>query len=135
MVLFTGDEWLALVRITLGLFWLQLAIRQWRTPEQINGFLTRSSNPIGIYGRIISKILLPHKKAVALIFSIFQLIGGISLTFGIVVPVGAAMLSFLNLNIMLAKKEDFVRNLQLIALQIIVALSAASTTWAIFSLI
>jgi len=139
----THEQWLAILRIGVGLWWLE-SVRHKDLPNFLRGgamnwveSLTKD-HPIPPFAAMIRSVSLSSQRrrvvtswlVVAGEFSV-----GASLTLGLLTPVGAIVGLFLNLNyLLLAGLKDQGeqgQNLMMFLSEVVILATAAGTTWGI----
>lgn len=99
----TENQWLALLRITVGLWWIKSVLhkplRKFEGGQMIGWSLSLADNhPVPAYGALLRRVLSPN----AIWFPYLMLAGeaavGIGLTLGFLTPLSALVAVFLNLN-------------------------------------
>lgn len=151
--LLTVEQWLALLRIALGLWWLE-SVRHKPLRKFVNGQMAdwslalADNHPVPFYGSMIRRLIEPNRSW----FPYFNLAGelavGIGLTFGLLTPVSALVAIFLNLNYLslagvrpkdlsvnAAYQCEQGQNLMMIASTIVVFVTGAWSIWSLDSLL
>jgi thiosulfate dehydrogenase [quinone] large subunit len=139
----TKAEWLAILRIGLGLWWLE-SVRHKDLPNFVRGgamgwveSLTKD-HPIPAFADTIQRVSLssPRRRVVTswlVVLGEFSV--GVSVTLGFLTPVGLIVGLFLNLNyLLLAGLKDQGeqgQNLMMILIEVVCFATAAGTTWGI----
>jgi thiosulfate dehydrogenase [quinone] large subunit len=139
----TTDEWLAILRIGIGLWWLE-SVRHKDLRDFLGGgtmgwvdSLTKD-HPLPWFANTIrSTSLSSHRRRV--VTSWLVVLGetavGISLVLGFLTPVGLIVGIFLNLNyLLLAGLRDYGeqgQNLMMILIEVVLFATAAGMTWGI----
>lgn len=135
------DQWLGILRIGVGLWWLE-SVRHKDIPSYIRGgsmgwveSLT-VDHPLPWFAGMIRKTALagPRRRIVASWLSLAGEFGvGVSLTVGLLTPLGAILGLFLNLNyLLLAGLKDQGeqgQNLMMILCEIVILGSGAGLIW------
>ena len=143
------EQWLAMLRIALGLWWLESVrhkpLRKFVGGQMVDWTLALAENhPVPAYGKLIKQIVGPSRGW----FPYFNLAGelavGIGLTFGFLTPVSALVAIFLNLNYLslagVRPKQREVnpgyqceqgQNLMMIASEVIVLALGAGAVWSV----
>lgn len=151
--LLTGEQWLALLRIGLGLWWLESVrhkpLRKFVSGQMADWTLALADNhPVPLYGSLIRRLVGPTRSW----FPYFNLAGelavGIGLTFGLLTPISALVALFLNLNYLAlagVRPKDITinkayqceqgQNLMMIASTVVVIAMGAWSTWSIDSVL
>ena len=139
----TKEEWLAILRIGLGLWWLE-SVRH----KDVPGFLRGESqgwveglvadHPVPAFANVIRKVSLRSDRA-WVVTSWLVVLGefsvGVSVTFGFLTFAGLAVGAFLNLNyFMLAGLKDQGeqgQNLMMFLISVVLFATAAGQTWGV----
>jgi NADH dehydrogenase len=108
------SEWalrgIALVRVAVGLYFLNEAIRKvmqgWLTggsgfAHSVNGYPSAHSG--GIYHQFVTGVILPHASLFAVLVTLGEWSVAVSLTLGLLTRAGALVALWLNLNFMLLR--------------------------------
>lgn len=145
--LLTLAQWLAVLRIGVGLWWLE-SVRH----KNLRTFLRGSAmnwvesltkdHPVPAYARLIQQVSLSSRRR-RIVTSWLVVTGeslvGLSLTLGLLTPVGAVGGLFLNTNyLLLAGLKDQGeqgQNLMMILIEVVVLGSGAGRTWGVDALI
>ena len=95
----TVEQWLAILRIGIGLWWLKSflhkPLRQFVDGQMVNWTLALADNhPIPAYGKIIRKTVEPNASW----FPYLVLLGELAVAIGFLTPVSLLVAIFLNLN-------------------------------------
>lgn len=144
-----AEQWLAMLRIALGLWWLESVrhkpLRRFVGGQMVDWTLALAENhPVPAYGKLIKQIVGPSRRW----FPYFNLAGelavGIGLTFGFLTPVSALVAIFLNLNYLslagVRPKQREVnpgyqceqgQNLMMIASELIILALGAGAVWSL----
>ncbi len=147
------QEWLALLRIAIGLWWLESVrhkpLRKFVGGQMADWALALADNhPVPLYGNFIRRLVGPNRNW----FPYFNLAGelavGIGLTFGFLTPISALVALFLNLNYLslagVRPKDISVnkayqceqgQNLMMIGSTVVVAITGAWSVWSVDSLL
>ena len=134
-------EWLALLRIGLGLWWLE-SVRHKNLPDVLRGgamgwveSLTKD-HPIPPFARMVQRVSLatPRRRVVtSWLVVIGEFCVGISITLGLLTYAGLIVGMFLNLNyLLLAGLKDQGeqgQNLMMLLISIVLFATAAGMTW------
>ena len=90
------DEWLAVLRIGIGVWWLE----SWRHKNKQAWFergagiswaaSVAEKHPWPVVGRVFDRVVAPHPKAMAYIVVFSELAIGLGLVFGVLTPIAAA---------------------------------------------
>lgn len=139
----TLREWLAILRIGVGLWWLE-SVRHKNLPAFLRGGsmnwvekLTRD-HPVPAYAGLIRRTSLGSPRS-RLVTSYLVVAGefsvGASLTLGLLTVAGAIVGLFLNLNYLLlaglTDQGEQGQNLMMILIEVVILATAAGTTWGI----
>ena len=137
------DEWLAILRIGVGLWWLE-SVRH----KDLRDFLSGGAmnwvesltvdHPIPPFANMIRSMSLASERR-RLVTSRLVVLGefsvGVSLTLGLLTPVGAIVGMFLNLNYLLLAglrdQGEQGQNIMMILTEVVIFFTAAGTTWGI----
>ena len=136
-------HWLALLRIGVGLWWLE-SVRHKNLPDFLRGgamdwveSLTKD-HPIPAFARQIQRLSLASQRrrvATSWLVVAGELLVGLSLTLGLFTPLGAAGGIFLNLNyLLLAGLKDQGeqgQNLMMLLSEAVILGSDAGRTWSL----
>jgi thiosulfate dehydrogenase [quinone] large subunit len=143
----THAEWLAILRIGVGLWWLE-SVRHKDLPKFLRGgamgwvdSLTKD-HPIGPFGELIQRVSLSSQRR-RVVTSWLVVAGefcvGVSLVLGFLTPVGLIVGIFLNLNyFLLAGLKDQGeqgQNLMMILIEVVCLAVGAGMTWGIDALL
>lgn len=134
-------EWLAILRIGLGLWWLE-SVRHKNLPDFVRGgamgwveSLTKD-HPIPPFARMVQRVSLatPRRRVVtSWLVVIGEFCAGISITLGLLTYAGLIVGMFLNLNyLLLAGLKDQGeqgQNLMMLLISIVLFATAAGMTW------
>jgi uncharacterized membrane protein YphA (DoxX/SURF4 family) len=137
----TLREWLAILRIGVGLWWLE-SVRH----KELRGFLRggamnwveslTTNHPIPPFAHMIQRVSLSsHRRRIVTSWLVVmgEFSVGVSLTFGLLSTVGAIVGLFLNLNYLLlaglTDQGEQGQNLMMILSEVVILFTAASTTW------
>jgi thiosulfate dehydrogenase (quinone) large subunit len=137
----TDAEWLAILRIGLGLWWLE-SVRHKNLPDFLRGgamgwveSLTKD-HPIPPFARMVQRVSLatPRRRVVtSWLVVIGEFSVGISITLGLLTYAGLIVGMFLNLNyLLLAGLKDQGeqgQNLMMLLISIVLFATAAGMTW------
>lgn len=151
--LFTVDQWLAFLRIVLGLWWLESVrhkeMRHFLDVEMIRWTVTLAEHhPLPAYGSFMKKVLLTNKKWFPYLIVAGEAIVGIGLTFGILTPISALVSLFMNFNYLALAgvrpvdvsvnptyEVEQGQNLMMIAIGLVVFFMNAGCTWSLDALL
>jgi thiosulfate dehydrogenase [quinone] large subunit len=135
-----GDHWLAVLRIGLGLWWLE----SWRHKDK-KGWFQRgtgiawaqdvaSKHRWKFVTNSFNKFVAPHPKAMAYIVVYAELLIGLGLTFGFLTPIAAIGGILLGLQYFIVMIHDWAeqgQNLMMILIAFIVIVMLANQAWSI----
>jgi thiosulfate dehydrogenase [quinone] large subunit len=134
-------EWLAILRIGVGLWWLE-SVRH----KDLRGFLRggamnwveslTQNHPIPAFAHMVQSVSLSSQRR-RIVTSWLVVMGefsvGVSLTLGLLSTAGAIVGLFLNLNYLLLAglrdQGEQGQNLMMILSEVVILFTAASTTW------
>ncbi len=139
----TRAEWLAILRIGVGLWWLE-SVRHKDLRDFVKGgsmgwveSLTKD-HPIPAFANTIRRTSLssPRRRVVTSWLVVLGELGaGLSLTFGFLTPAGLVLAVFLNANyLLLAGLKDYGeqgQNTMMILIEVVLFATAAGMTWGI----
>ncbi|HLZ72851.1 MAG TPA: TQO small subunit DoxD [Dehalococcoidia bacterium] len=139
----TLREWLAILRIGVGLWWLE-SVRHKDLPNFLRGSAMNwvesltAKHPIPGFANAIRRVSLSSRRR-RVITSWLVVLGefsvGVSLALGLLTPVGAIVGLFLNTNYLLlaglTDQGEQGQNLMMILSEIVILFTAAGTTWGI----
>ena len=140
----TRQEWLAILRIGIGLWWLE-SVRHKNLRDFVGGgsmgwveSLTEN-HPLPAFANTIRRVSLssPRRRVVtSWLVVLGELSVGLSLTFGFLTPAGCVIGAFLNINYFLLAgvKGDFGeqgQNLMMLLISVVLFVTAAGMTWGI----
>lgn len=141
------EEWLAILRIGVGLWWLE-SVRHKDLRSFLQGgsmdwveSLTRD-HPLPAFAAMIRRLSLSSPRR-RIITSRLVVLGefsvGVSLALGLLTPVGAAVAIFLNFNYLLLAglrdQGEQGQNLMMILIEVVVLATAAGMTWGLDALL
>jgi thiosulfate dehydrogenase (quinone) large subunit len=142
----TKAEWLAILRIGIGLWWLE-SVRHKDIPDFLRGgsmgwveSLTKD-HPIPAFANMIQRVSLASQRrrvVTSWLVVLGELSVGLSLTFGFLTPAGCLVGAFLNLNYFLLAgvKGDYGeqgQNLMMLLISVVLFATAAGMTWGVDS--
>jgi thiosulfate dehydrogenase [quinone] large subunit len=142
----TKEEWLAILRIGVGLWWLE-SVRHKNIPDFVRGgsmgwveSLTKD-HPFPAFANMVRRTSLSSQRrrvVTSWLVVLGELAVGISLTLGFLTPAGAIVGTFLNVNYFLLAglKGDYGeqgQNLMMALIQVVVFATAAGMTWGVDS--
>jgi thiosulfate dehydrogenase [quinone] large subunit len=145
-------QWLALLRIAIGLWWIKSVLH-----KPLHAFLSEGmvswtvsladNHPVPAFGALINRMVGSNATWFPYLVVAGEAAAGIGLTLGLLTPVSALVAIFLNLNYLaLAGVEPKDRsvnpayqceqgqNLVMIAAEVLLFVMAAGSTWSIDSL-
>ncbi len=140
----TRQEWLAILRIGIGLWWLE-SVRHKNLRDFVGGgsmgwveSLTEN-HPLPAFANTIKRVSLssPRRRVVtSWLVVLGELSVGLSLTFGFLTPAGCIIGAFLNINYFLLAgvKGDYGeqgQNLMMLLISVVLFATAAGMTWGI----
>ena len=143
----TKEEWLAILRIGLGLWWLE-SVRH----KDLPGFLSGGSrgwveglvenHPIPAFAGILKATALRSERTWVItswMVVLGEFAAGVSITFGILTFAGLVLAAFLNLNyLLLAGLKDQGeqgQNLMMILIAVVLFVTGAGQVWGVDSVI
>ena len=143
----TKEEWLAILRIGIGLWWLE-SVRH----KDLRAFLRGGSrawvesllkeHPLPIFGAFIQRVSLNSQNAwifTSWLVVLGELSVGISLTFGFLTFIGLIVGILLNLNyLLLAGLKDLGeqgQNAMMILIQVVLFTTSSGNVWGLDSII
>jgi thiosulfate dehydrogenase [quinone] large subunit len=99
----TVEQWLAILRIGIGLWWLKSFLhkphKKFVSGQMAGWTLTLADNhPIPAYGRVIKKTVEPNASWFPYLVLAGELAVGIGLVIGFLTPISLLVVLFLNLN-------------------------------------
>jgi thiosulfate dehydrogenase [quinone] large subunit len=98
----TIEQWLAILRIGLGLWWIKSVFHK-DLKDFVNGGMTNwtvalaDNHPIPAFGNAIKALVSSNRSWFPYLILVGELAVGIGLTFGILTPISLAVAMFLNL--------------------------------------
>jgi len=99
----TVEQWLAFLRIALGLWWLE-SVRHKEMDRFLNGDMVRWSvmlaehHPVSAYGALMKRVLLANKSWFPYLIVAVEFAVGVGLTFGLLTPISTLVSIFMNVN-------------------------------------
>jgi len=137
------EEWLAILRIGLGLWWLE-SVRH----KDLPGFLRGGSrgwveglvedHPIPAFGRVLKATALRSERSwvvVSWMVVLGEFAAGVSITFGFLTFAGLVLAAFLNLNyLLLAGLKDQGeqgQNLMMLLIAVVLFVTGSGAVWGI----
>jgi len=147
------EEWLAFLRIALGLWWLKSffhkPLKKFVSGQMADWTIALAENhPSRTYGNLVKAVVEPTRGWFAYLILGAELAIGLGLTFGFLTPVAALAAIFLNVNYLLlagVKPNDPTvnacyqceqgQNLMMIAAEIVIFATFAGSTWSLDSLL
>lgn len=138
--LFGTEQWLAVLRIGIGLWWLE----SWRHKDK-KAWLERSTgiawaasvaekHPWALVRTSFPRLVLPHKRAVSYAVVLGELAVGIGLVLGFLTPVAAAAGLVLNVVYFVLMIKDWAeqgQNSMMALIQVVVLGTAAWQAWSL----
>jgi thiosulfate dehydrogenase [quinone] large subunit len=102
----TVVQWLAILRIGVGLWWLKSFLhkphRDFVSGDMVNWTLSLADNhPVPPFGRMIRGLVGPNASWFPYLVLLGELAVGIGMTFGLLTPISILVAIFLNLNYIL----------------------------------
>jgi thiosulfate dehydrogenase [quinone] large subunit len=99
----TVSQWLAILRIGIGLWWLKSffhkPLRKFVDGQMVDWTLALADNhPIPAYGRLIRKMVEPNRSWFPYLVLLGELSVAIGLILGLLTPIALLVAIFLNLN-------------------------------------
>jgi thiosulfate dehydrogenase [quinone] large subunit len=150
----TVEEWLAFLRIAVGLWWLESVrhkpLRKFVSGQMVNWVSDLADNhPVSAYGTLIKRTVVPAASWFPYLNLAGELAVGIGLVFGIFTPLAALVAIFLNLNYLALAgvrptKDINVnrcyqceqgQNLMMISSEIVIFATGAWAVWSLDSLL
>jgi thiosulfate dehydrogenase [quinone] large subunit len=149
----TIAQWLALLRIALGLWWLESVrhkdMRNFLAVEMIRwSILLAEHHPVPVYGTSIKRLLLTTRRWFPYLIVLGEAAVGLGLTLGFLTPLAAVASIFMNLNYLAlagVKPTDVSvnptyeveqgQNLMMLAIGVVVLFTGAGCTWSIDALL
>ncbi|MFN0147031.1 MAG: DoxX family protein [Dehalococcoidia bacterium] len=140
----THIEWLAILRIGVGVWWLE-SVRHKNIPDFVRGgsmgwveSLTKD-HPIPAFAAMVRRMSLstPRRRVVTSWLVVLGEFGvGLSLTLGFLTPAGAIVGAFLNLNYFLlagvpGDYGEQGQNLMMLLISVVIFATGAGMTWGI----
>ena len=143
----TRAEWLAILRIGIGAWWLE-SVRHKNLKDFVGGgsmgwvdSLTKD-HPIPAFANMIRSVSLASQRrrvVTSWLVVLGELSVGLSLAFGFLTPVGLVVGIFLNFNyLLLAGLKDYGeqgQNTMMILIEVVLLATAAGMTWGIDALL
>lgn len=145
----TADQWLAILRIAVGLWWLESVrhkpLRRFVNGQMVNWTASLADNhPVPAYGALIKRLVIPNAAWFPYLILLGETSVGIGLTLGLLTPVAAIVGLFLNLNYLslagVRPADPSVnacfqceqgQNLMMIASQALIFMMAAGCAWGV----
>lgn len=143
----TVNQWLALLRIAVGLWWIKSVfhkpLRKFVSGQMVDWTLALADNhPVPAYGAVIRRMVVPSKSWFPYLILLGEAAAGIGLILGFLTPVAALLGVFLNLNYLglagVRPKDISVnrayqceqgQNLMMVAAQVVLFVMASGRTW------
>lgn len=143
----TLHEWLAILRIGVGLWWLE-SVRHKDLPNFLRGSAMNwvesltVKHPLPAFAGVVRRTSLnsPRRRVVtSWLVVLGEFCVGVSLTLGLLTPAGAIVGLFLNTNYLLlaglTDQGEQGQNLMMILSEVVILFTAAGTTWGIDGLL
>jgi thiosulfate dehydrogenase [quinone] large subunit len=139
----TLAQWLAVLRIGVGLWWLESVrhkdLRTFLRGSAMNWVESLTNNhPVPAYARLIRRASLSSRRrriVTSWLVVTGEFLVGLSLTLGLVTPLGAIGGIFLNTNYLLlvglTDQGEQGQNLMMILIELVVLGSGAGMTWSV----
>ncbi len=145
----TIEQWLAILRIALGLWWLESVrhkdMRRFLDAEMIRwSVMLAEHHPVPVYGALMKRVLLTNQKWFPYLIVLGEAVVGAGLTLGILTPLSALMSVFMNLNYLAlagVKPTDVSvhptyeveqgQNLMMLAIGVVVFFTGAGCIWSL----
>jgi thiosulfate dehydrogenase [quinone] large subunit len=149
----TFNQWLALLRIAVGLWWIKSVLhkplRSFVSGGMVEWTLSLADNhPVPAFGSFIRRVVEPSAAWFPYLLIAGEAAVGIGLTLGFLTPISALVAIFLNLNywalagvkpiersVNAAYQCEQGQNLMMIASEILLFVMAAGSTWSIDNLL
>lgn len=147
--LLTVEQWLAFLRIAVGLWWLESVrhkdLRQFLKTGMVSYTLKLAdSHRLPAYGRLLRRLVAPNAAWFPYLIVLGEFCVGVGLTFGILTPISALVGLFMNLNYVvlagLPPKDISLnpgyeveqgQNFMMMAIEIVVLVMAAGCVWGV----
>jgi thiosulfate dehydrogenase [quinone] large subunit len=147
------QQWLALLRIAIGLWWIKSVLhkplRSFLDESMVSWTLSLADNhPVPAYGKIIRRTIEPNASWFPYLMIAGEAAVGIGLTLGFLTPVSLLVAIFLNLNYLalagVRPKDRSVnaayqceqgQNITMIASEVVLFMMAAGSVWSLDSLL
>lgn len=99
----TVEQWLAILRIGIGLWWLKSVLhkplRDFISEDMVNWTLSLADNhPVPAYGKLIRRLVEPNASWFPYLVVLGESAVAIGLIFGFLTPISLIVALFLNLN-------------------------------------
>ena len=99
----TINQWLAILRIGIGLWWLKSfahkPLKRFVSGQMVGWTVALAENhPVPVFGRIIKGLVAPHATVFPYLILAGELAVGVGLIFGFLTPISLLVAIFLNLN-------------------------------------
>ena len=149
----TIAQWLAILRISIGLWWLKSffhkPLRKFVDGQMVEWTLALADNhPVPAYGRLIRRMVEPNRTWFPYLILLGELAVAISMILGFLTPLALIVAVFLNLNyISLAgvRPKDISvnpayqceqgQNYNMLVAEVVLFFTAAGCTWSLDSLL
>jgi thiosulfate dehydrogenase [quinone] large subunit len=145
----TGSQWLALLRIGIGLWWLKSILhkpfKKFVNGQMVNWTVALADNhPVPAFGKAIKGIVAPYVSWFPYLILLGETSVAIGLILGFLTPVSLVVAIFLNLNYLLlagvrprelsvnaAYQCEQGQNWNMIIAEIVLLVLAAGSTWSL----
>lgn len=149
----TGQQWLALLRIGIGLWWLKSVLhkplRKFVSGQMVNWTVALAENhPVPAFGKAIKGLVAPNASWFPYLIIAGESAVAIGLIFGFLTPISLIVAILLNLNYLLlagVKPKDITinaayqceqgQNWNMIIAEIVLLVLAAGSVWSLDSLL
>lgn len=151
--LLTTDQWLAVLRIAIGLWWIKSVLhkplRDFVEGQMVDWSLSLADNhPVPAVGSMMRSLIAPNRSWFPYLILFGEAAVGLGLTLGLLTPIALIGGIFMNLNYLLLAgvrpRDKSVnpgyqceqgQNLNMIASQVVLFMLAAWSTWSLDSLL
>jgi len=149
----TVEQWLAFLRIAVGLWWLESVrhkdLRRFLQSEMVRWSLSLADqHPLPFYGRLMRRLIEPNARWFPYLIVLGEFCVGAGLTLGFLTSVSAAVGLFMNLNYLAlagVRPRDVSvnpgyeveqgQNLMMMVIELVVLMMAAGCIWSLDSLL
>jgi thiosulfate dehydrogenase [quinone] large subunit len=147
------QEWLAVLRIGIGLWWIKSVFHK-NLPRFIGGGMVKwtaelaDNHPVPSYGRAVKGLVTSNASVFPYLIVLGELAVGVGLTLGLLTPISAIVAIFLNLNYIalagvrprdLSVNSSFRveqgQNWVMIVAQLVIFATGAGAVWSLDSLL